>query len=98
MRDEILSGSHAKKQIFSENDSEEEDESDVESPSTVTTFREAIDCGNNLLTFLTQKGEEQLSDSMFKIIQKVQISQLGHSKQMSIQAFTSRYVLYLCYV
>ena len=89
LRDELLSGSRAKKLIFSENDSEEEDESDVESPSTITTFREAIDCANNLLKFLTQKGEEQLSDSMFKLIQKVQISQLGHSKQMSIEAFTS---------
>ena len=65
MRDEVLSGSCAKKQTFSENDSEEEDESDEESPSTITTFREAINCGNNLLKFLTQKGEEHLSDNMF---------------------------------
>ena len=71
------------------NDSEEEDESDEESPSTITTLREAIDCGNNLLKFLTQKGEEQLSDNMFKIVQQLQVSQLEHSKQMSIQAFTS---------
>ena len=75
-----------KKAGFIENDSEEEDESDEESPSTIVTFREAIDCGNNLLKFLTEKGEEQLSENMFKI---VQVSQLEHSKQMSIQAFTS---------
>ena len=45
LRDEVLSGSHAKKktQAVSENDSEEKDESDEESPSTVTTFREAVD-------------------------------------------------------
>ena len=89
LRDEVLSGSRAKKHTFSENDSEEEDESDEESPSTITTLREAIDCGNNLLKFLTQKGEEQLSDNMFKIVQQLQVSQLEHSKQMSIQAFTS---------
>ena len=49
LRDEVLSGSHAKKQAVIENDSEEEDESDEESPSIIATFREAIDCGNNLL-------------------------------------------------
>ena len=32
-----------KTQAVSENDSEEKDESDEESPSTVTTFREAVD-------------------------------------------------------
>ena len=89
LRDEVLSGSRAKKQAVIENDSEEEDESDEESPSTIATFREAIDCGNNLLKFLTEKGEEQLSDNMFKIVQQLQVSQLEHSKQMSIRAFTS---------
>ena len=89
LRDEVLSGGHAKKQAVSESDSEEEDESDEELPSTITTFREAIDCGNNLLKFLTERGEEQLSENMFKIVQRLQVSQLEHSKQMSIRAFTS---------
>ena len=43
-RDELLNEVlSAKKHTFSKNDSEEEDESDEESPSTITTFREAID-------------------------------------------------------
>ena len=45
LRDEVLSVGHAKKQAI--NESDEEDESDEESLSTITTFREAIDCGNN---------------------------------------------------
>ena len=32
----------------------------------------------------SEKGEEQLSDNMFKIVQQLQVSQLEHSKQMSI--------------
>ena len=54
LREEILSGGHAKKQAVSESDSEEEDGSVEDSPSTITTFMEAIDCGNNLLKFLTE--------------------------------------------
>ena len=54
---EVLSVGHAKKQAVSDRDSEEEGESDEESPSTIMTFREAIDCGNNLLKFFTEKGE-----------------------------------------
>ena len=68
-----------KKQAISENDSEEEDESDEESPSIIMTFREAIHCGNNFLKFLTEKGEEQLSENMFKIVQQLQVSQLNLS-------------------
>ena len=78
-----------KKKAVSEHDSEEEDVSDEESPSTIMTFREAIDCGNNLLKFLTEKGEEQLAENMFKIVQQLQVSQLEHTKQTSIRALTS---------
>ena len=48
LHEEILSGDNAKKQAVSESDSEEEDESVEDSPSTITTFMEAIDCGNNV--------------------------------------------------
>ena len=48
LHEEVLSVGHEKKQAVSDSDSEEEGESDEESPSTITTFREAIDCGNNL--------------------------------------------------
>ena len=64
MCEEVLSGGHAKKQAISESDSEEEDGSVEESQSTITTFREAIHSGNNLLKFLTEKGEEQLSENV----------------------------------
>ena len=84
LRQQVLSGGCAKKQAVSESEPEEDDESDEELPSTITSFREAIDCGNNLLKFLTERGEEQLSENMFKIIQQLQVSQLEHSKQMSI--------------
>ena len=87
--EEVLSVGRTKKQAVSNSDPEEEGESDEESPSTITTFREAIDCGNNLLKFPTEKGEELLSEDMFKIVQQLQVSQLEHSKQMSIRAFTS---------
>ena len=75
-----------KKQAVSDSEEEEEGEgeSDEESPSTITTFREAIDCGNNLLKFLTEKGEEVLSEDMFKIVQQLQVSQLEHSKQLVV--------------
>ena len=83
-----------KKQAVSESDSDKEDESDEESPSTITTFREAVDYGNNLLKFLTEKGEEQLSKNMFQIVQQLQVSQLAHTKQISIRAFTSPQIVY----
>ena len=89
LHEQVLSGGSAKKQAVSESESEEEDESDEELSSTIATFKEAIDCGNNLLKFLTERGEEQLSENMFKIVQQLQVSQLEHSKQMSIRAFTS---------
>ena len=56
LRDKVMSVGHAKKEAVS--DSEEEGESDEESPSTITTFREAIDCGNNLLKLYPQKREK----------------------------------------
>ena len=42
---EVLSSGQVKKQAVSERDSDEEDESDKESPNTIITFREAVDCG-----------------------------------------------------
>ena len=49
---------------------DEDEEGDEGLPADViTTFDEAIHCGNDVLAFLTMKGEEQLSESMFKRIQ-----------------------------
>ena len=46
LREEVLSIGREKKQAVSDSEEEEEGEgeSDEESPSTITTFREAIDC------------------------------------------------------
>ena len=42
-------------------DSEDEDDI-VEPASKITTFREAIDFGNYMKNFRTEKGEEELSE------------------------------------
>ena len=60
LREQVMSGSPAKKQAVGEGESDEEDKSDEGLTSTITTFREAIDCGNNLLKFLAEKRKEQL--------------------------------------
>ena len=43
--------------------------------SAITTYTEAIKLGNDMLTFF-QSREEELADSMFMIIQKVQHAKL----------------------
>ena len=45
----------AKKQAVTGSDLEEKGESDEESPSTIMTFREAIDYGNDVLKLLTYR-------------------------------------------
>lgn len=85
----LLQGSSLKKSAVSESNSKDEDERDEEPASKVTTFREAIDLGNDMTKFLTERGEEELSESMFKIVQRLESAKLQHSKQTSIRSFSS---------
>ena len=58
LRDMVLAqGSSLKKSTLTESDSEDEDDI-VEPASKITAFREAIDFGNYMIKFLTEKGEE----------------------------------------
>ena len=54
----------------------------------ITTYDEAIHCGNDILAFLTRKGEEQLLESMFNIIQHLQNDKLYQCSQTSILDYT----------
>ena len=69
--------------------SEDEVEREEESCTAVTTFMEAIDYGNSMVKFLTEKGEEELSQDMFKVVQKIEYAKLKHSRQTSIVSFIS---------
>ena len=83
----LSQGSSLKKSTFAKSDSEDEDDI-VEATSKITTFREAIDLGNEMIKFLTERGEE-LSESMFKIVQQLESAKLRYSKQISITSFSS---------
>ena len=68
---------------------EEEEESDEELlTDKITTYNQAIRCGNDMLVFLMRKGEEQLSESMLKIIQHLQNDKLHQCRQTSILDYT----------
>ena len=59
---------------------------EAESCTAVTTF---IDYGNSMVKFLTKKGEEELSQGMFKVVQKMEYAKLKHSRQTPIVSFMS---------
>ena len=56
-----MQGSSSKKPTLTQSDSEDEDDSDEELVSKLTTLREPYD----IIKFLTERGEEELSESMF---------------------------------
>ena len=59
---------------------DQEEESDDEPPvDAIITYDEAIKSNNDIMTFLTRKGEEQLSDSMFKVIQHLENKKIHQS-------------------
>ena len=64
--------------------SEHEENEEESPPSSITTYDGAINAGKDLLLFLTQKGEESLSEDMFNIIQELQEEKLMHAKQTSL--------------
>ena len=68
---------------------DQEEESDDEPPVyAIITYDEAIKSSNDIMTFLTRKGEEQLSDSMLKIIQHLENKKIHQSRQTSILDYT----------
>ena len=89
--DMVLSlGSCSKKLALMESVLEDEEgESEEEPNSKITTFRGAINLGNNMIRFLTEKGEEDLSQDTFEVVQQMEYVKLQHSKEMSIVSYTS---------
>ena len=88
----VVSDSHQSKRfdVAEDEDEDADEESDEESPtSAITTYTEAIKLGNDMMTFFQGRGEEELADSMFTIIQKVQHAKLKHSRQTSILDYTT---------
>ena len=69
---------------LTESDSEDKDDI-VELASKITTFTEAIDLRNEMIKYLTERGEEKV---MFKIVQQLESAKLQHSKQISITSFS----------
>ena len=67
LRDMVVSDSiYSKMPAIIEDD--EGEESDEEHPADAfTNYDQAIHCGNDMLTFLTKKGDEELSNSMLRI-------------------------------
>ena len=69
--------------------SDDEEEREEESCTVVITFMEAIDYGNIWSKFPTEKGEDELFQDMFKVVQKMEYAKLKHSRQTSILSFMS---------
>ena len=76
------------------------DSSDEELPADeITTHNETICCDNHTLTFLTRKGEEQLLESMIKIIQHLQNDKLHQCRQNNFGLhFVELYLFLLCWL
>ena len=72
LREMVVSNGHQSKRVDVEDEDEDaNEESDEEPPaSAITTYTEAIKLGNDMLTFFQSRGEEELADSMFTLIQK----------------------------
>ena len=95
LRDMIISRATKKSKEMG-SASEDEAKRDEELCTAVTTFMEAIDYGNSMVKFLTEKGKEELYQDTFKVVQKIEYANLKHSRQTSIVSF---YVLtYILYV
>ena len=91
LREMVVSNGHQSKRVDVEDkDGGADKESDEEPPeSALTTYTEAIKLGNNMLTFFQSRGEEELADSMFTIIQKMQHAKLKHSQQISLLDYST---------
>ena len=76
--------------VEDEDEDADDEDADEEPPaSAITTYTEAIKLSNDMLTFLQSRGEEELADSMFTIIQKVQHEKLKHSWQTSLLDYST---------
>lgn len=79
--------SSAKQVQLDDTDSENEDEPEPEpepESSTITTYDEALHVANDLLLFLTQHSEEQLSGIIFKVVTKLQSIKLKQSMTLKL--------------
>ena len=78
----------AKRMLPDDDDSENEEEPEPE--SSITTYDEALCVFNNLLLFLRQHSEEQLSGTMFKVVTELRCINLKQSV-MSTQSSILKY-------
>lgn len=83
----MVSNSHQSKRVDVEDEDEDVDEES--STNAITIYIEVIKLGNDMIIFFQSRGEEQLVDSMFTIIQKVQNDKLKHSQQASLLDYTT---------
>ena len=82
LREVVVSDSHQSKRFDVAGDEFEDNEADEEPPTNaITTYTEAIKHGNDMLTFLQDRGEEELANSMLKIVQKAEHAKLKYSRQ-----------------
>ena len=79
------------KRVDVEDEDEDADEKSDEEPSAseITTYTEAIKLGNDMPILFKSRGEEELADSVFMIIQKVQHPKLKHSRQNSLLDYST---------
>ena len=90
LREMVVSDSQSMRPEVVEDEDEDGDEESEEPPtSTITTYSEAIKLGNDMLAFFQSRGEEELADSMFRIIQKAHHAKLAHSRQTSLLDYTT---------
>ena len=91
LQEMVVSNGHLSKRVDVEDEDKDADEESDEEPPTsaITTYTEAIKLGNDMLTFFQSRGGEELADSMFTIIQKVQHTKLKHSRQSSLLDYTT---------
>ena len=87
----VVSNGHQSKRVDIEDEDEDADEESDEEPpaSAITTYTKAIKLGDDMLTFFQSRGEKELANSMFTIIQKVQHAGLKHSRQTSLLDYST---------
>ena len=85
LHDIVISSKASKTSHVDEEESDEEESEDDNVPaSSITSFNEAIGVANDLLLFLTERGEEKIFEQMLDIVQLIEQEKLNQVQQKSI--------------
>ena len=80
LRTVVVSEGMAKKVACNEDETDDEDETEDSEPpsSSITTYDQALQLSNDLMLFLTSKGEEQAVENLLQVTQSLQDRKLAY--------------------